>query len=98
MSQHLFQSTDTKGEPLTVTLGYDRPLDYVFCTVAAENGDVVYSNLDDEDAGIDQQDVDYYRAVLQNLGVRVPESMFREVRSDQLGCVGNRVVVHPAEE
>lgn len=97
MSQHIFTSKDAQGAVVTVTLGYDRPLDYVFCTVEAENGDIIYSNLDDDGAGTEQQNVDYYKAVLRDLGVQVPGSMFREVNSDQAAHVGNRVVVHQAE-
>jgi len=98
MSQHIFETNDAQGEPVTVTMGYDRPLDYVFCTVIAPNDDVIYSNLDDDDAGTHQQDVDYYRPMLQKLGLHVPESVFREVESDQLDCVGNRVKIHVADE
>lgn len=96
MSQHMCLSTTSKGEEVTVTLGYDRPLDYIFCTVETDDENFLYSNLDDDGAGIEQQSVDYYRSVLRDLGVHVPESMFREVRADQIGRVGNRVVRHRA--
>ncbi len=98
MSQHIFETTNAKGARVTVTMGYDLPLDYVFCTVMAENDDIIYSNLDDDDAGTEQQEVNYYRPVLEKLGIHVPESVFREVVSDQLRCVGNRVVTHVADE
>ncbi len=98
MSQHIFETTSAKGKRVTVTMGYDRPLDYVFCTVTAENGDIIYSNLDDDDAGTEQQEVNYYRPILEKLGVHVPESVFREVVSDQLRRVGNREVTHVADE
>ncbi len=98
MSQHIFETTNAKGARVTVTMGYDRPLDYVFCTVMAENDDIIYSNLDDDDAGTDQREVNYYRPVLEKLGVHVPESVFREVVSDQLRRVGNREVTHVADE
>jgi hypothetical protein len=86
------------GEPVTVTMGYDRALDYVFCTVTAKNGDIVYTNLDDDGAGTTQQSVDYFRRVLATLGLRVPEALFREVAFDQRRRVGNRVVRRVAEE
>jgi hypothetical protein len=94
MSQHIFKTSLAQGQQVTVTMGYDRPLQYVFCTVMTEDDDVIYSNLDDEDAGIHQQQVNYYRAVLLRLGLSVPEAMFREVESDQISGVGNRVVIH----
>ena len=97
MSQHIFKTSIAQGQRVTVTMGYDRPLHYVFCTVITEDDDVIYSNLDDEDAGIHQQQVNYYRTVLLRLGLSVPEAMFREVESDQLSAVGNRVVIHRME-
>lgn len=45
-------------------------------------------------AGTHQQEVDYYRPVLKDLGVKVPESMFTETRIDQRDRVGNRVIRH----
>ena len=41
MSQHIFEATDAQGEPVIVTMGYDRPLNYVFCTVIAPNDEVI---------------------------------------------------------
>jgi hypothetical protein len=91
MSQHIYESDNAR-----VVLGYDRPLDYVFCTVE-RGGEVIYSNLSDADAGTEQQDVRYYRSVLDRLGVTVPEEMFATVESDQRAKVGNRVVYHSGE-
>jgi hypothetical protein len=96
MSQHIVEMRNAKGDTVTVTMGYDRPLDFVFCTVMSQQDDVIYSNLDDDDAGTLQQDVYYYRAILERLGLHVPESVFQEVASDQIGRVGNRIVVHNA--
>jgi hypothetical protein len=96
MSQHVYKTTTTQGENVTVTMGYDRPLNFVFCTVIADGGTVLYSNLDDAEAGTLQQEVGYYRGVLQQYGITVPASVFQEVQADQLRRVGNRVVVHGA--
>ncbi len=98
MSQHTFITSNSRGQELTVLMGYDRRLNYVFCVVTGQNDDLVYSNLDDDNAGIHQQDVEYYRPVLENLGLTVPESMFREVKSDQLRCMGNRDVTHGPDQ
>ena len=95
MSQHIFNATTAGGENVTGTMGYDRPLDFVFCTVIADHK-ILYSNLNDPDAGTHQQDVDYYRGVLQQYGITAPESLFKEVQEDQTHRVGNRVVVHGA--
>ena len=96
MSQHIFKTTDAQGNDVTVKMGYDRPLNFVFCTVMNREDDVIYSNLDDDDAGTHQQNVDYYRSVLEALGLNVPQSIFQEVAADQRGRVGNRIVTHSA--
>ena len=88
MSQHIF-----KRGLVEVRMGYDRPLDYVFCTVEI-NGEMEYSNLGDENAGTDCQDVMYYRDVLRKLGVDVPEEMLAGVAEDQAACVGNKVKLY----
>ena len=88
MSQHIYLQDGTE-----VRMGYDRPLDYVFCIVEI-NGEMEYSNLDDENAGTDCQDVMYYRDVLRKLGVDVPEEMLAGVAEDQANGVGNKVTVY----
>ena len=90
MSQHIFK--DAQHE---VILGYDRPLDYVFCTVWNADHAVVYSNLEDLGAGTEQQDVNYFRPVLARLGITVPEEMFAGVAEDQRQRAGNKIVRYP---
>jgi hypothetical protein len=96
MSRHEFRLSDGGDKTVTVVLGYDRPLDYVFCTVVREGEEdsPLYSNLDDDEAGLHQQDTNYFRPVLSKLGINVPEQMFLEVEADQLSRVGNREVDH----
>jgi hypothetical protein len=47
MSQHFFETTTADGVEVTVIIGYDRPLDYVFMMVEDPNGEMLYSNLTD---------------------------------------------------
>ncbi len=96
MSRHQIRMRNADGKAITVTLGYDRPLDYVFCTVfrEGEESSPIYSNLGDPRAGTHQQDINYFRRVLAGLGVKVPEQMFVEVEADQLMRIGNRNVDH----
>ncbi|GGG87118.1 hypothetical protein [Edaphobacter dinghuensis] len=98
MSQHIFHAVDRKRRKVTVTMGYDRPLNYVFCTICSEKGKMLYSNLGDTNAGCTNQDVEYYRPILRRFGIQVPELMFMEVVWDQAMQVGNRVVVHTPDE
>jgi hypothetical protein len=94
LSLHILTTTTDDGKHVTVTMGYDPLLDYVFCTVKADNGDVLYSNLRDPNAGTHQKNVVYYRHVLKDQRINAPDSMFKEVEEDQSHRVGNRVVVH----
>jgi hypothetical protein len=87
MSQRIWKRGDTE-----VRMGYDRPLDYVFCTVMIR-GEVAYTNLADEEAGTECQRVDYYREPLAALGIAVPEEMFRDIKLDRgMKIGGNKVV------
>ncbi|AXC15432.1 hypothetical protein ACPOL_6188 [Acidisarcina polymorpha] len=94
MSQHIIRTVGGSGIAVTVTLGYDRPLDFVFCTIMNAQNEPIYTNLDDDDAGTHQQDIDYYRPILARLGIEVPEAMFAEVEFDQANVVANRFVDH----
>ncbi len=105
MSQHRFD-TSHKGLPVTVVLGWDRPLRYFFLTIEkpaeliddtmkVEDDDFLYSNLHEEDPF--GHGLDYYRAVLRHFQIAVPESLFIETGNDAAGNVGNRVVEHRAD-
>lgn len=89
MSRRIFRKDD-----VVVTMGYDRPLDYIYCNVHRRD-EVVYSSLHDENAGTHQQDLDYYRPVLASLGIEPPESMYTGVAFDQETRSGNLIVEHP---
>lgn len=98
MSRHIYQTTNSDGDNVTVEMGYDRPLKFVFCTVKDAQGELLYSNLSDPQAGTSQQYVAYYAGVLEKLGIEVPDSLFDAVEYDQLNEIGNKVVVHPVQE
>jgi len=86
VSRHIYT-----GNGVRVTLGYDRPLNYVFCTIERE-GEIVYSNLSDPKAGTKQHDINYYRAILAENKISIPDQLFIEVENDQRNRVGNRQV------
>ena len=105
MSNHYFDTVH-KDHPITVNLGWDRQLSYFFmvilrpvelldATQADEADFYLYSNLLESNAFC--KNLDYYRAVLNNFGIVVPESMFIETLHDSLNNVGNRVVTHQAD-
>lgn len=105
MSQHNF-ATSHKGFPITVKLGWDRPMRYFFMvipkpaelvdeTMQVEDDNFLYSNLHEADPF--GHDLDYYREVLRHFQIVVPDSMFIEVEHDAARNVGNRVVKHLAD-
>ncbi len=105
MSNHYF-STVHKGYPITVNIGWDRPMGYFFMVIlkplelldtaqAVEDGDYLYSNLHESNPF--GKHLDYYRVVLGHFGIAVPESMFTETLQDSFNNVGNRVVTHQAD-
>ncbi len=110
MSQHYF-NTQRNGHDVSITLGYDRPLDKYFLNVEQEGVDsddaidsggqilndqaVFYISLYDLNAPVD--DMDYFREKLKSLGLIVPESLFLAVEEDAVEHVGNYVVRHFAD-
>ncbi|EPB9494600.1 TPA: hypothetical protein L4Q76_001679 [Pseudomonas aeruginosa] len=105
MSRHYF-GTSHRGFPVTVILGWDRPMNYFFLMIEkpaelidssmeVEDEDFLYSNLHENDPF--NHDLDYYREVLRHFQIVIPESMFIEVQCDLEGNVGNRVADHQAD-
>ena len=101
MSQHHFATT-YQGRPVNVMMGCDRPLRGFFCCVEltdAENDAYAYCNLSDAKLfpamGL-AASVEYFRGVLAELDLHVPESMFTECVRDRANNVGNRFEVHDA--
>jgi hypothetical protein len=96
MSQHYFE-TKHNGKDVIVQLGYDRPIGHIYMVIQTSSGedDPIYSNLFQADP-FDLTLTDY-RAVLADLKITVPESMFTAVEADRLANAGNRVVWHVAD-
>jgi hypothetical protein len=105
MSRHYF-ATVHKGVPVTVILGWDRPMDYFFLmiqksaeliedTMQVEDDEFLYSNLHETDPF--GHDLAYYREVLRHFQIVVPESMFIQVERDREMNTGNRVTEYRAD-
>lgn len=105
MSQHYFE-TSHKGFPITVQLGWDRPMQYFFMVIRkpidlideamkVEDDDFLYSNWHENDPF--GHDLHYYCEVLRHFRITVPESMFIEVQHDADRNTGNRLVHHQAD-
>jgi len=105
MSRHYFK-TAHKGFPITVVIGWDRPVNYFFMFIEkpaeliddamkVESEDFLYHNLHERDPF--GHDLDYYRSVLHHFQINVPESMFTEVQLDMERHTGNRVADHQSD-
>lgn len=95
MSQHYFNTLTQDGEPVSVLMGWDRPLGHFFLVVEKDTDDdeYLYSNLDDPQA-LFNRPLSYYREKLAILGIDVPDSMFVEIERDKAMNTGNRYVWH----
>jgi hypothetical protein len=97
MSQHYFKAS-FQGKPVTITMGWDRPLQGHFLFVEVDDSkeeEFVYSNLYDlalrADKGLSPS-LEYFRTKLTDLGLKVPERMVLEIELDAFNNVGNRHV------
>jgi hypothetical protein len=92
MSQRVLKTT-YHGRPVNVLMGWDRPLSYYFMVIeyadaADELEDPVYSNLDDEHAGLEGE-LSYFETVARRLGILIPQAMLARLQVDQVVDRGN---------
>ncbi|MEO3714106.1 hypothetical protein [Roseateles flavus] len=100
MSRHLTW-TSREGQPVLVVAGYDRPLRELFLHVihqAAEASPAcsdevfVYNSLSEPEK--DWQDIRTIGDTLEQLNIRVPQSLLEQIYLDQCLNVGNRCMEH----
>lgn len=99
MSQHYF-STQCDGKPVTVLLGWDKPLQGFFLVIEDESKPdsldevFLYSNLNDENLTGSRltKDLDYFtNCVLKGFDIVVPDTIIKNVVADSHQNVGNKV-------
>jgi hypothetical protein len=100
MSRHIFECQLQCA--VRVRLGYDRPLNEFFLQVErigarSDLGHALFLYASIHDPFNTGDDLDYYRHKLEQLGVVVPESLFRAVEEDAARGVGNRCAEHFAD-
>lgn len=95
MSHHIIDATNKTGQKVTVTLGYDRTLDHLFCNIVNSGvpGGFEYTSHTDIDA-IDEQEVSNFRCLLEDHGILLPDSIFDAVDGDQANGGSNRLVLY----
>ena len=92
MSRHIY-ATRAKGHQVQVHIGWDRPTQQYYLWVIRDGSGAsqdIYSSIADPNAV--NQGLGYFRALLAELCITVPARIFREVESDEVRDVGNRVV------
>lgn len=102
MSQHNFY-TDELGINVRVIMGWDKPLSQFYMVLFDETnkddeddeGQLLYSNVDDESAFLTGVDLEYFVAILKDrYGITPPTRMISEIRSDKITNVVNRVEIY----
>lgn len=99
MSQHIY-STVCLDRPVSVLVGWDRPLQGFFMVVEFEDSqddEYAYCNLEDLDllefSGLPPT-FDFFAEKLQLLGIKLPELIVQELEMDRRSNAGNRRVVY----
>ena len=101
MSQHVYK-TMLNGQNIEILAGWDRPLHGFFLVI--ENIDhsdktdepYLFSNLDMTESH--PKSFDYFRNVLEQFGIRVPQEMIDEIIRDGAVNKGNKRVIHEVRD
>ena len=100
MSQHIYPAI-YQNRPVTVMIGYDRPLRGFFMVIETndEMNEYVYSSLDDPALlnyiGLPATPNRFVTKLL-DLGIPVHANVIEEIKADQRWKVGNRFVRYDA--
>lgn len=104
MSQHRF-NTMRNSLPISVMIGWDRPLGYFFLVIEGEDQFPELKEDDDEDDEFDgtiystlfeerpfSTSLEDIKQKLLQFDITIPEAMFEQAQSDRASNVGNRFV------
>jgi len=90
MSRHRFQATSSEFGPVTVWMGYDRPLDGFFFTVFDRSEDkCLYDNLRYSEPH--PKSLDKWIAKAKEFGIALPAGLLEELQSERDNKIGNKV-------
>lgn len=102
MSQHVFRTTLDDGRSVEVLSGWDRPLQGFFLVIEWLNAPkdteepYLFSNLNMEESH--PKAYDYFRKVLAEFGIIVPQQMIEEILRDGEENKGNKRVIHDVRD
>jgi hypothetical protein len=99
MSQHYLDTQTKDGQSVTVLMGWDRPLQFVPCSVLIDRqddfsptGEILYSNLDEGIPFTHRVELSYYTTILaERFGITLPNEMLGAITADIASNAGNRV-------
>lgn len=96
MSRHCFR-TALQGRPISVDMGWDRPLRGFFMVVQRDDANIeeetfLYDNLAMADSH--PFTLDQFLEELTRLNIAIPNEMIDEVRRDGVENAGNKCVEH----
>lgn len=100
MSRHLFK-TKLEGRPISVDMGWDRPLRGFFMVVQRDDANIeeetfLYDNLSMVDSH--PCTLNPFLEELTRLNIAIPDEMVKEIRQDSVENVGNKCVEHRKDE
>lgn len=99
MSQHFFKTT-YQNEPITIVMGWDRPLQGFFMFIEKpeckyDEERYLFCNLNEEDSH--PKSLKGFLGVLRSFQLTLPEEMINEVVEDKMINCGNKRVEHQIE-
>jgi hypothetical protein len=92
MSRHFYDCTDSRGRPIRVQLGFDRPLQEFFMHIYLRGEhEPLYASINDP---YDTRELAYYNQKLAELSLVVPLTLWLEAIDDAARNTGNRCAQH----
>ena len=94
MSRHFFK-TEYQGKPITVLMGFDRPMGGYFMVIEEDDqkdDDYIFTNLYEQITH--PKTIKPYRDKLKQLGIFVPVEMLMAIETDDTALMGNKDVYH----
>lgn len=88
MSQRILK-TKFQGKKVTVLAGWDRPLQGYFMVIEDRSGELIYSNLEDEDLTYLEQEFEYFIEKAKSFGIQIPHNMLVRLHEDKVANIGN---------
>ena len=96
MSRHFYPTQTKDAVPVTVTCGWDRPLQGFFLTITSQgqHSGNLFCNIRDRPEQPHPPTFEPFLEPLAELGIELPDSLLREIEADSAANAGNKIVDH----